>query len=367
MAGRSARAEWRSLLLMVAAVPLLLPGCAGKIASPSPAAAAPASFAPLGKPPFPWPEAAPTGQPPTRIVASLSFGWPDNLRASVTRRYSTSRWLQNKPTTAKGGYLYVMSAAPAPEGLRIGQSDLTMEAGSDVTDRVRDAYNKSLAELGSVYFPAYLVSHEGKFLRLENPAQLRADLKGMIEMSHNSDGTTDPAQSLQQLQQMSDESLGSRVSFEWMAQVGGWTGITLTSGVPATVTFKHSGTPANDGQSVTYTGTVLLVGQVPCEPGQAENKCVALEMHLHGDPAQLKANAKLTVRVNGIDPSKLHETAVDSISNEGTIRVVAEPYGLIPHYAQIVDRMEMSLKALNVTVPFRFENEIVLSYRYGST
>jgi hypothetical protein len=368
MADGSARAvsrsRWRTVLLGFASL-LLLAGCAGKSPPASPAASAQGPFAPLGKPPFSWPEAPETtGQPPTRTVATLSFGWPDSLRASVTRRYSVSRWLENKPTTVKSGYLYVVTAAPAPEGLRIGQSDLTIEAGSEVTDRVRNAYNKSLAELGSVYFPAYLVSREGRFLRLENVAQLRADLKGLIEMSHNTDGAANPAQALEQLQQMSDESLGSRVSFEWMAQVGGWTGVTLTSGVPAKVTFQNTGTVANGAPPIVYAGTALLVGRVPCEPERAQADCVALEMQVRGDPAQLKANAKLTVRANGIDQSKLPETALDSISSEVTVRIVAEPYGLVPHHAQIVGRTEMSFKVLNVTVPLRIEDELVLSYRY---
>lgn len=357
----------RGVCLLSFASLALLAACGGTT-TPAPAAAgtpAAAAFAPLGNPPFAWPE----GQSPARTVVTLSFGWPKDLRAAVSRQYAVSRWINNRPSTGKKAYAFTLAAMPAAEGLRIVLSNLTIETSSaTVTDRVRAAYNKSLEELAAVYFPAYIVSPEGKFLHLDDPAQVRADLKALMELSQKTDAAIGPEQAAQQVQQqLTDENLASRASFEWATLVGAWTGVTLNSGAPATVTFQAAGAPKGAAPAPIYAGTARLAGHVPCEAGGVEADCVALEMRVTADPAQLKANARMTIRANGLDAAKLPATTLDSVSNEIFVRVVAEPYGLVPHRAQIVSRTEMMFKLLaSLTVPVRVEDELVLTFRYPS-
>jgi hypothetical protein len=149
---------------------------------------------PIPDPPFAWPgPQATAGQPVPVSVAVLHFAWPDNLRARITRSEKKSVWAGASSNTSTRTSSFIMSARPVTDGLLISYSDMKVDTPNvQVTDRVRSALNKSTEALSSLFNPVFVVTREGKFARLENAQQLRADLKSMVDMAVQNATTSNP-------------------------------------------------------------------------------------------------------------------------------------------------------------------------------
>lgn len=343
------------------------PNSAARLASTDAAA----EFAALGKPPFAWPdEITANGQPIARSVAVMSFDWPPSAPVGVTRKFKSTQWATGiEPSTATEAYSYTLVAEPVAEGLRIVASNVEADLhGSNVTDRVRDAVNKSIGELSAVIFPTYIVSDEGRYLRLENPEQVRADAKALLEVARmngafGAAGSISPELTDEMLK---DENLASATMFEWNAMVGAWTGTTFTSGEAAPLRLSNVGGKSGPGDVAPLSGAARLVGHVRCSEAAADDSCVALELRLQGDPAYLKEKTGTVLR-NIAKPDVLKNVSigVDSVSMDLAVRLVTEPGSLRPYHLQIVSRTRLTMTMLDsIKVPSRHEEELLLRFHY---
>lgn len=362
------RSFFAALLLILAAS-----GCtqSPKSAAHTGGVEAAAGFPVLGKPPFIWPdETEAVGQQVARSVAALAFDWPVNVPARVTRKFKSTQWVTGgEPTTTTERYNYALSAEPVAEGFRIVASEVKADlGGANVTDRVREAVNKSIGELAAVIFPAYVVGRDGRYLRLENPEQVRADARALLEVARMSGSSATSETFSPELteEMLKDENLAAASMFEWNSMVGAWTGSTLTSGEAAQFRLTQVGGQAAGSSGAPLAATARLVGHVRCGASAAEDSCVALELRLQADAAYLEEKTAIVLR-NIAKPDVLKNVSIDveAMSQEIAIRVVTEPETLRPHHMQIVSRTRFTMAMLeSIKVPSRFEEELLLDFWY---
>jgi hypothetical protein len=354
-----------------------LSGCAPRNQTPesAPGSLAATPTVAIPPPPFEWPEAAnDPDQVPTHHVSLLTFGWPADLRIIVDRSVSTTLGVGDKPNVNKEALRYTLTTTQTNGGLRIAGSDVKLVVpNKSISARVQDAYNKAIEDLGSSIVPPFFVTEQGKFLRVENPDQVRDDINSMTQLfsaSQTADSDGSPLGVRTTIkQEVTTENVIAQVAGEWNSLVGTWAGLTIKDRTPFPVTMHPPAGAANTQAPPAATGTVQFAGLAPCKTGDAEKKCVALELKLESDAEALKKAVNIGLNANAAPnySGKKLETKLESVSQQHIARIITEPDGLRPHHAQFIDRTSIRIQLLStISYEFIIQREIQLAFAYLS-
>jgi hypothetical protein len=236
---------------------------------------------------------------------------------------------------------------------------------------VRSALSASLQSLATVMFPPFIITRAGKFLRLEDPDQVLADTRSLIEAARQQkanagDATVQVSTNLQEA--VSAESISAQIGLIWNMMVGSWSGTTLTTGKG--YGFRIPGSQSADKRvtTVTYSGVSRLVGRVACGPNEPPNGCVALETTIEADPGELKSwlhDRRPTVTA-GAGTNGAFVFDIDSATRQTTMRLVAEPDTLLPRRLQWVNRgsTRLQLTPSKLAMDTHQQSEIVMDFQY---
>ena len=268
---------------------------------------------------------------------SLNFSWPSDLRGKALLNYkqikSSSRGTRRQ--TFSGSYDF--RAEPIQEGLlvRYENPEIRIEGGPQADDQ-RAKLERALLKATSSP-PDYIISTNGKFVRLEGMDRFQENLREALG-EVISDLPEEAQERVMHIlgQMTTEEQLEKKIMDSWDREVGAWIGATLDQGdvYEAQYTTKA---PALQNAPIPMKAQFKYIGRTPCNDESEAENCVELEMLTEVNSEILAQALEDFLQKAGI--SDFH---VEEFQLEEKVQLITEPGTLIPH--------RMHLRRLSSTV-----------------
>jgi len=262
---------------------------------------------------------------------ALKFDWPKRLRGRV--RYMmrlTEKWADRQEQTLVDMH-YKMSVRPVPEGIFIRGYDFKTEVTTPGSPGGGDPVRKLFARLTS-QSPPYLVSNDGRFLRIHDLPTFRKNFVAALE-EHWVSRPPRPPISLTPSQQKkmisaiyNDSTVHATASAEWDTYVGVWRDLRLKVGDVRRISV-HTPVAILKNAKVPMYGTVLLKGRTACHKGARKLGCVELLVRMATGGKEIAAALEAYMdRVIG----QREGTPMRRIRQTRTLRIICDPATLLP-------------------------------------
>lgn len=259
-------------------------------------------------------------------LITLDFDWPVGMRADVDLVKMRIAGSERMADTSRIRVTYEMVVEDHPEGRLIHYSGfsapgLAAPAGPE----------QRMLRAASSIVPSYVVSDDGQLLRIDDLADLRADIMGWMgdEIGDRDAGRFEALMD----QLLTEEVLHSLAANEWGMLVSAWAGAELEIGA-AYESYGEEPVPILGNAVVPYHYEFGLSGRVPCREGGSDRECVELILRSQPDPDELGPRLDAFLRQtleSAAGGSELPPISYDDFDVRNEIVLIAEPDGLIPH------------------------------------
>lgn len=270
---------------------------------------------------------------------TLTFGWPDGMKAWVTHEKSTTRNPKGQPETRSATSQYEVKSR------REGASTVVSHANHRVVSvqppQAWSAAQRQTLEnsLRASQF-SFVVDGEGAILSIADLPELQQRFRDLTKQVLGPSNRSEPMAAI--VQQASSEAFIRRALLaDWNPMVGFWAGLQLKMG--QSYDFEVSDeSPASPQGTVRKRTQLRTLTTAPCTRGGTQRQCVELELKQTPHPRDAAiATAELMRSLTGRPESSQTEPRED-IHMETTVRLLTEPAGLIPH------RVERQVTVLQV-------------------
>ena len=275
--------------------------------------------------------------PGSQDIVSLNFSWPSDLRGKAVLNFkqikSSNRGTQRQ--TFSGSYDF--RAEPIQEGLlvRYGNPEIKIEGGPQADDQ-RAKLERALLKATSSP-PDYIISPNGKFVRLEGVDRFQENLQAALAEVISDLPEEAQGRVMQILGQMTTkEQLEKKIVENWDREVGAWIGASLSQGDIYEAHYTAEA-PALQNAPIPMKAQFKYVGRTPCNDESEEENCVELELLTEVNSETLAQTLEGFLQKAGI--SDFH---VEQFQLEERVQLITEPETLIPH--------RMHLRRLSSTV-----------------
>lgn len=278
-------------------------------------------------------QASKSGDPPaTGEVIALNFDWPDRLHGQVHHTMVMTQLSQGRQSRISIDMHYEMTTTPAPKGLLIRTENVKTAVDMAGMPGGANPIRKLMTELTS-QSPAYLVSNDGRFLRIHDlPGFTRHMVKAMEDGLGAMMPRALPAPAMAQLKHMlvamfNETTLHATASAEWDMYVGGWRDLRLKTGDVRKFAVTAP-VPMLGNAKVPMYGTVVLKGRTACRDGERELGCVELQMQVAAGEKEMAAAMQAYLqRVTG----QRQTPDMQRIRQTRFVRIVCNPSTLLPY------------------------------------
>lgn len=272
---------------------------------------------------------APTGDTATIAV---HFDWPADTDAQVfSENLEIDQKVDGAADTTRSTMSYRVTVRDHPDGHFIGLNDWEGDGwGTDEpADTTGDAiYERLSSKLPADFTPGFVVTDDGKVLRIEGIDVLREMLDSVVRPKFDTmpKKTEGARQFLERM--LSEEYLTSKVEDEWNPLVYTWSDLVLEVGaVYERDTERPS--PLFPDQLIPWHVEDGLLSRVPCEVWEADSACILLVMRSVPDSKVLTPMViKMVREVTTLPDSEIQGWHLDM---EIVVRLVTEPATLTPH------------------------------------
>ncbi|HEU0012915.1 MAG TPA: hypothetical protein VFQ45_04490 [Longimicrobium sp.] len=261
----------------------------------------------------------------------LRFGWQPGMTMRMEAEKLRTRESANGPTTVRMASTAWTSVAPHPRGLLVRTDSMRWDELPDALGPV----GEMLRSLGSsAADPATIVTADGEFVGLNDPAALRAEVERALEPMLAEFEAEVPG--IRQMMQgmMSEEALATAAADEWGAMVAFWADADLELGTVYALddTIQAPGL----GVPIPMTLEFGAMERVPCTEEETQARCVRLELNSIPDQeALLQAVAQLMGAL-GPEIQAEMEALKGQLSVETLTTLVTDPATLRPYSLEIV-------------------------------
>lgn len=297
-------------------------------------------------------QAAPAGAD----TVKLTFAWPTGAPASVIARRYRERLSDGTGDTTLSQVRYRMELRGHPDGFEVFTGDLKI----DGLENADSAVSAKLARVTSLV-PAYVVTRDGEFRSLSDPARFRAMIDSLLAPVRAELHAANPGADSLLAAMTSDAMLAASVAQEWNAMVGFWTGGELEVG--SAYEFEHTEPIPVLGVDLPMRYEFGILGRAACDSAAGGKGCVELQMI--GEPEQ-KAVAALIADVMASAAPAAHSVEVGSkLTIRTIVKVLAEPATLRPYYLAVSKEVDMAFTVDGVLSTVRQVDVREQWYAYG--
>ena len=291
-------------------------------------------------------------------TVALRFGWPAELRAQVEVERTRTRTGHPSSAGSSSARLgYRLAARAHAEGLVVGVDSFVVQA-------MPRGGAQAAQELQGLW-PAFLVDSAGEFVRVLDRAAVRRETIQLI--TEGGKRRMDDATRRITDVMLSDAAIDGMVAQDWNSLVGTWTDADFTIG-ESLVMADTVPSPMLPDLMVSMQTRFTALGREACTPGEAERRCVRLEMRSRPQPGAAGAMTEAMLSRLGGDSAAVAEmrAALAGMQMETVVTLVTEPRTLVPYELRTVKEVSVEVRESAAAAPQRVSqrDEKVLRFRY---
>lgn len=263
-----------------------------------------------------------------RDAVALRFDWPIGLTAFVQTERSTRTNSPLGPTSRTVRMGYRIDVEEAEDGRLLRYGDVRAEDPADGRIYPLRELPERLASQLTALFPSYVVSDEGRVLRLEGSGPMVEEARRKLESQLAEAAPGSPEAKRLAAASLTEESLLAAVRAHWDELVGDWAGKHLVVGE----TLEREERLVVPRAALRIQSTVEFgIGQrIPCDEEATGADCVEIEVRTRPLPEALddyERAMRQGARATGAG-------APENVEIEESSYLVTEPSTLIPHYLE---------------------------------
>ena len=257
----------------------------------------------------------------------FSFGWPADLSANVEFEASRTQVAGDRTANRSVAGTYQMSTARVSDGIRVSFDDFSVEP-SKSQNETQAKLQDFMASVGS-FLPHFVVSPEGKLLRLEGVTELRRN--AITAFDEVSIGLSDDLRArldrtLNTL--ISDVRLKASIQSYWQRDVGAWMGRNFVLGKTISQERTQPIGMLQNAQLPMKT-SITVQSLRPCQDGMAADSCAVVNVISELKSGRL--TPELAARVRQAISGAPADFQLDSVDLTSSLDLVTEPSTLLPH------------------------------------
>ena len=271
---------------------------------------------------------------PQPTAPSLKFAWPDGVVATVEaeRIKEQKQGKTEKKSSVRARYR--MEVLPHAEGRLVRRADYTLLTPPPTIATDGDA----LGEIVGAMTPSIVIGADGGFVRVDNPAAVKATLDAMLAPLRAEGGLKTFDQVMASF--ASVDFIAAAAAQDWQALVTSWIELPLS-----TTPLPFSGDvpfPLFPDLTIQLNGSTRMVEKRECRRLGTPRPCALFEMTSAIDPASF---AEVMKRMFA-GSKEMAGVKFDTYDVKTTTRVVLETDTMLPHEFSI-----SRLVTIGVTVP----------------
>jgi hypothetical protein len=267
----------------------------------------------------------------------LRFDWPVGLTAFVETERSTRTTGSRGPSSTTVRMSYRIDVEEAQGGRLIRRGEIRAEDPESGQIYLLEELPEPLASQLMAVFPSFVVSDEGRLVRLEGIEPLIEEAQRKLE-SRLAELPPESAEAKTlAATRVSEEHLSAAAREHWQKLAGAWSGASLVVG-ESYQRKEHLAVPALGGLRILST-TGFGVGQrIPCGEEMTEADCVEIEVRSRPLPEALtRLEEAMHDRSGG-------RGALEDFEIEESSYLFAEPSTLTPHYLETTTKFRATLR-----------------------
>jgi hypothetical protein len=272
-----------------------------------------------------------------RDTVTLRFEWPVGTRAVVETEHSTRTTGPHGPRSTTARLFYRIEVEKVEDGRLIRHGDIRAQDPRDGRIHRLEELPESVASQLEVFSPSYVVSDEGRLVRLERSGALIEEARRKLE--RRAERLAPGSREARELAaaSLSEERLLAGVREHWEPLVGAWAGTDLVVGE----TYRRAERLLLPRPPVRVRSTAeySLQRRIPCNEETTSADCVEIEVRSRPLPEaldQLERAMRAGARAEGVD-------APENLEIEGSSYLVTEPSTLLPHYLETTTKFRATL------------------------
>jgi hypothetical protein len=275
-------------------------------------------------------------------TAALHFGWPVGLTAFVETERSTRTSGSRGPhsTTVRMSYRIDVEEAEGGRLIRRGE----IRAEDPASGRIYPLHElpEPLASQLMAVFPSFVVSNEGRIVRLDGIEPLLEEAQRKLEKRLAELPPESEEAKVLAATQVSEENLLEAAREHWQKLAGAWAGTSLAVG-EIYQRKEHLAVPALGGLRILSTTEFGIGQRIPCGEEMAEAGCVEIEVRSLPLPEAL-IQLEEALRERARDAGADGRGALEDFEIEESSYLVTEPSTLVPHYLETTTTFRATLR-----------------------
>lgn len=279
------------------------------------------------------------GPTPERDTVALRFDWPVGLTAFVQTERSTRTNSPLGPTSRTVRVGYRIDVEEAEDGRLLRYGDVLAENPADGRIYPLDELPEPVARQLTTLFPSYVVSDEGRVLRLEGSDLVIQEARRKLEGQLAEAAPGSPAARRLAAASLSEESLLAAVREHWEQLVGSWSGRDLAVG--ETHAVEQRLVVPRAALRIQSTREFGVKQRVPCNEEATSADCVGIEVR----SLPLREALDDLERATRADAQATRAGALENVEIEESSYLVTEPSTLIPHYLETTTKFRATVSA----------------------
>jgi hypothetical protein len=303
-------------------------------------------------------------------AVKFAFAWPSTFQADVvwTAHVVENSYGETKET--KHTFEFGIVARPVADGIRIDQKTSIAQKLGNLVFNANSGAGGSLQHWLFAY-PSFVVSTDGRFLRLEDVDAYRAGIAAMLTQIGKDSKKLEPQQA-EQMHAFFEHALapgvvGQRAALDWVTAIGSWIGGELRSGQIVELQRVLRYPMGTEVLEVPEVQRYRLIGRVPCDESAATQDCVDVEATFEPNSDALRAvyDRGTANLMQGLMPSGKEPPRFRSVATKSGLRMITEPQTLLPHRIVFVDEQHSQfVKPEQGYDTIDQRSEITIEFRY---
>jgi hypothetical protein len=237
---------------------------------------------------------------------------------------------------------YRIDVEEAEEGRLIRRGDIRAEDPESGKAYPLQELPEPLASQLMAVFPSFVVSDEGRLVRLEGVEPLIEEAQRKLERRLADLPPESPEARALAETRVSEEHLLEAAREHWKQLVEDWSGATLEVGERQQRKDRLEA-PSLGGARILSTTEFGVGGWIPCKEEASAADCVEIEVHSRPLPEALSRLEEM-MRERSRGASKAGAAVLENLEIEESSYLVAEPSGMIPHYLETTARFRATLR-----------------------
>jgi len=282
---------------------------------------------------------------PAEDAVKFSFAWPSKFQADVVWRIHIVEESYGKTKDTKNALEFSIVAHPVADGIRIDQRTSIAQKLVNLISSAGAAPTGARQHWLFVY-PNFVVSGDGRFLRLENVDEyqksLELGLRQYAKQSKLQPQQVDQVKALTE-QALGADSVGRSVALDWNLAISAWNGGQLESDRPIEVGSTLRYPAGGEILPVPQRERYRLIGAVGCSERDARNSCVDVEATFVPDPDALRIvyDRAMASSMQGIMPAGRSPPSPKSAFSQSSVRMTTDPLTLLPYRIRFADEVRV--------------------------